>query len=222
MKNLYLALVAIAAIWLCTQASRESKFVEIFVQKHIDPTFRNFPPQGKRQFAVMVGISKPYYIGGACKQFNFYPEYTGSPNIKMCTRYPQLSKIGNYLLARPGPGKINYEHAEEKILQEDDKFVKQFESKTGKKPFMILLYTRATPCGGCSKQIIQANKDNKLVLAYSTNYVSKGECRKSNAMNRYKLRQSGIPVYCVPLEEHNYTNCKHTSYDKQYTPKIHI
>jgi hypothetical protein len=224
MKNLYLALVSIAAIWLCTKASPQSEFVKLFVQKHIDPTFWNFPPWNKRQFAVMVGISKPYYIGGAGKPFNFYPAYTGSEKIKERMRYPQLSKIGNYLLARDGyPGKYSnyFEHAEEKILEEVDRFVEQFKYKTGKNPFMILLYTRVTPCGGCSKQSINANlakKGIKLVLAYSTNHVSQGESLKSNAMNRYKLWQSGIPVYCVPLKENDYTNCYHTNYDKQYTP----
>ena len=109
----------------------------------------------------------------------------------------------NFAVARPH-GNFAF-HTETQLLNHLPDLLDTYRKQYQTNP-TILLYTRATPCGACTRAIktesdcMQYFGHHWFVVAYSTNMISErnGMNYYSNCKNRLNLRRNKIAVYCVP------------------------
>ena len=110
----------------------------------------------------------------------------------------------NYIVARPHleEGAERRTHTEKLVLDRMHILLHNYIWTT---PPTVLLYTRGTPCAGCTNAIIntvnevrQTYSKMQFVVAYTTNMVSSYMTPTSNCENRNRLRlHNYIDVYCV-------------------------
>ena len=149
--------------------------------------FHNFPRHGDRQYAVLMVLPANN-------------NFVLNPNRQRLNRYNADVLLGNnYAVSRTRFG----QHTETQLLRLLPTLLNNYRN-----PPAVLLYTRGTPCSGCTQAIVQTRRRNfrqgQFIVAYSTNMVNKYMSPQVNCENRNVLRgYSGIDVYCVPEPDKN-------------------
>lgn len=158
--------------------------------------FHFFPRCGDRQYAVLMILPANHNM-------------VLNPNQRrvLQNRYNADVAVGtNYAVSRTHFG----QHTETQLLSHLPTLLNNYRHTFGVNPPAVLLYTRGTPCSGCSVAIDNARytvfRQGQFVVAYSTNMVNTYMNPTLNCQNRNTLRRlSGIDVYCV--RERNRNQC---------------
>ena len=160
--------------------------------------FHCFPELGKHQYGILM-VLPPVGHNFALQPSNWNAiRQRINPNTGLLLR-------DNFAVSRPHNG----QHTETQLLVQLPTLLNNYRNTHGMNPLpAVLLYTRGTPCSGCTQAIVQARRSNfrqgQFIVVYSTNMVNKYMTRQINCENRNVLRgYSGIDVYCVPEPHKN-------------------
>lgn len=150
--------------------------------------FRFFPRQGDRQYAVLMVLPAGHNV-------------VLNPNQRRVMRNRVNADVllgTNYVVSRTHFG----QHTETQLLSHLPTLLSNYRTAFRADPPAVLLYTRGTPCSGCTEAIDRTRynvfRQGQFVVAYSTNMVNEYMNPTLNCQNRNTLRRySGINVYCV-------------------------
>jgi hypothetical protein len=161
--------------------------------------------KGEYQFAVLFFVQdikklNNIYIDSNYELWNNYNNSYPLCNYEK-TFWPDAEKFCNYMVSRHE----NPKHAEEIIL---DQFIqlwdKYLDTKIGKKPSYVILYSWLMLCSGCTHKLLGLMRDNykptKFVVVY-TPPAWDGESEEIAERSRNELLSAGIEVYCVKYDK---------------------
>ena len=130
-----------------------------------------------------------------------YPKIQNHYNERLYHRNYKDMLVGtNFAVARPSNGG-NY-HTEAQLLDYLSTHYLLLEGKSA-----VLLYTRGTPCGSCTDDILRfwdryrrRYEISQFIVAYTYNLKLGYMDPKSNCENRRRMRDQGVDVFCVREE----------------------
>ena len=174
--------------------------IENIVVQHAMP-FWTFP-QNHHQYGVLLLLPEN-------KVINLVPENPGTLNAR--NEYTRDSYdreliegdvlLGiNYAVARPSAdGQL---HTEAQLLRKLPIMLGWYEIQFRRSPSALLLYTRGTPCSGCTDAISFARRydfpNGQFVVAYTVNMITPYMNPTLNCKNRVILRYHyGVAIICV-------------------------
>ena len=192
-----------------TSTSTEGLYMDDEIRKivvELAMPFWNFPKHGS-QYAVLLLLPAGKRTHQGREGIHLVPSPGVRDNKSEYTHYDQrLLKHGgtvlvglNYAVARLSEDKS--QHTETLLLSELPRMLNLIH-KYGVQP-TVLLYTRLTPCKGCTEAIISTfrkmyNSMDQLVITYSFNWDNQDYMNPYiNCLQRNRLRSTYIRVMCV-------------------------
>lgn len=204
MNKLLWILLLIALNAVITEGSYTTDDIDSIVVHHAMP-FWTFP-QDYHQYGVLILLPADKSQGiklvpspGVLNEKHEYSSYD-----KQLIKGDVLVGI-NYAVARPSEG--GNVHTETQLLDQLPYMLKWYEVEFKTHPTAVLLYTRGTPCTGCTDAISYARKylfqNGQFIVAYTKNLVNSYMDPTLNCKNRVLLRwYYEVSVLCVK-EQYN-------------------
>lgn len=155
-------------------------------------------PRGYYQYGVLIPLP-------ADKRSRLllhpYPKIQNRYNERLYHRNYEDMLVGtNFAVARPSNG--GDDHTEAQLLNYLSTHQSLLRGKSA-----VLLYTRGTPCGRCTADILRfwnryRGRISQFIVAYTHNLKLGYMDAKSNCENRRLMRNQGVYVFCVREEEY--------------------
>ena len=197
-KSLWILLLTAITATITDGQYTNADIHRIVVQHVMD--FWNFPTQDRLQYGVLMLLppaGNPIALQPAPGNRDQNGDYTYNHQL---IRGDMI--VGtNYAAARPSRGI----HTERLLLGQLTPLMATYFRAFGQQPAAILLYTRGTPCTGCTGDIAFARNAypwHQIVVAYSTEMVNDYMDPIVNCKNRNYLR-AYVQVICVKEQYRN-------------------